>query len=414
MVRYMQNIITLKKILKEPFFYIICSLILLIVCCVDPFVPEINDRSDLLVVDGSIVKGRGLQYINISTSSAINQPEYIPVEHCTVIVSDSSGNEFNFFEISKGQYVLYIEDAQLDYDNKYKLILRIPGRGTYESRYQTLLKTPPVDSIYGIVENRYSDYTKKESLRGLQFYVDLKASDDASRFYRWKIEETWEYHAEERTDGYFDGYYLHFFSRPSESVFYCWKTKDINGLYSSSTSDLIRNEKKKIPLYYIDAASNKLWVKYCATVKQYALNEDAYNYWEQKKQEINESGGFYTTQPSQLKSNIYNINNPDEQILGYFWASSVTKKRMFFENPFYKEVESACSSYGGLFIYDKNNIQGDSVYAYYFTTPDQNILLPDPPFYIYKDHGILFTTVPRKCLDCTADGGINQKPDFWE
>ena len=31
---------------------------------------------------------------------------------------------------------------------------------------------------------------------GIQFYVDLDAPVDASRYYRWVLEETWENHAE--------------------------------------------------------------------------------------------------------------------------------------------------------------------------------------------------------------------------
>ena len=47
-------------------------------------------------------------------------------------------------------------------------------------------------------------------------------------------------------------------------------------------------------------------------------------------QQINESGGdIFEKQPFSIASNIHNINNPDEQVLGYFQVSAVNKKRIY-------------------------------------------------------------------------------------
>ena len=56
--------------------------------CVDPFGLETGEETDLLVVDGSIIKGREKQVIKISRASSIMEPEYLPVENCNVKVID--------------------------------------------------------------------------------------------------------------------------------------------------------------------------------------------------------------------------------------------------------------------------------------------------------------------------------------
>ena len=97
--------------------------------------------------------------------------------------------------------------------------------------------------------------------------------------------------------------------------------------------NLSENRIKKVPLHFVESNSPKLIVKYCATIKQYALNADAYDYWYEKERELNESGNIYTIQPSQPKSNIHNISNPDELVMGFFWVASCAAKRVFVKNP---------------------------------------------------------------------------------
>ena len=44
-----------------------------------------------------------------------------------------------------------------------------------------------------------------------------------------------------------------------------------------------------------------------------------------------DEGGLYNTQPELIHGNLYNETNPNEEILGYFYASSVKSKRIFIE-----------------------------------------------------------------------------------
>ena len=129
-------------------------------------------------------------------------------------------------------------------------------------------------------------------------------------------------------------------------------------------------------------------------VKQFALSDSAFLYWNQNQVQINESGGLYESQPAQTFSNIYKINDPDEMVLGYFWASSYKEKRIFFEGPLDRNHD--------LFNCDLLEFRLDEVFD--SVQALQNIGTPDAPRYL---------TGPIVCFDCNKSHDTNQKPAFW-
>lgn len=409
----------IEAIKNNRLISIIATLILVGASCVSPFEPDYKgDEVDLLVVDGSLIKGLDTQVITISRSSSITQSEYQPVVNCQVKIRDDVGNEFIFTEESQGKYTARIEDALLNYDNRYKLVFSTPSGEDYESGYQTLLRTAPVDSIYRSKELSYN--TASESyVNGLQFYLDLNAPDDAARYYRWQIEETWEIRAWYKIYGLYDGntITLDIHGWPSDSLYYCWNTRMASGIYTYSTNNLSHNILKKVPLHFKPYDSPELTIKYCATVRQFALNEDAYNYWHQKEIELNESGQIYTTQPNQVKSNITNINNPDEKVLGFFWASSCTIKHAFEENPFVKDPigPETCNSYG--ICTDGSEQELLNMLYELIKLSKKRGKFPDPPVYITFWINLSGSSCAALsvdgCIDCKVMGGTNKKPDYW-
>jgi hypothetical protein len=394
---------------------ILTSLVMIVLSCISPFEPNYQGENNLLVVDGSLIKGLETQVINISRSASISQTEYRPVENCQVKIMDDSENEFIFTEESKGKYVANIDDALLTYDTRYKLMFSTPAGENYESDYQILLKTAPIDSIYRFKEFHYIADSAKYS-RGLQFYVDLNAPDDATAYYRWQIEETSEIRAIYRIYGVYDGQTIKLDTHkwPSDSLYYCWNSEVAKGIYTYSTNNLSHNIVKKIPLHFKPYYSQDLTIKYCATVRQYALNEDAYYYWHQKEIELNESGQIYTTQPSQIKSNISNINDPDEKVLGFFWVSSCTKSHVFEENPFVRNPvgPESCDIYG--ICTDKE----EELVSLLYNVIKAIKRFPEPPVYItvlinpYNGDMCAYLS-NDECIDCRMMGGTNHKPDFW-
>lgn len=390
----------------------IISTTLLCTHCIVPYEPDIHGRNGLLVVDGSLIKGLETQVITISRTSVISKPEFMPVQNCHVKIMDNNGTEFEFQESSPGKYVANIDDAVLNYDMQYKLIFSTSSGDNYESDYQVLLQTCPVDSAYALVENHYSTVTESETLSGYQFYIDLNAPQDASRYYRWVLEETWTRILDNEIWGLYDGVSFKKFDR-RDSLQQCWVTEDVKGLYAASTVALSTNQMKKVPLHFVEKDSPKMNNKYCATIRQYALNPDAYEYWYEKEKELNESGNIYSIQPSQPKSNVHNLNNPGEMVMGFFWAASSSVKRVFVDPHNLRSGEAMACRYIG--VYCESQDYNDIVAALYpaFTAFAEE--LPEPPIYIAVEKSVSYhIVITPPCADCRVLGGDAHKPDFWK
>jgi hypothetical protein len=359
--------------------------------CTYPYNPPIDDYQNLLVIDGHIVKGDKIQTINISRSSPYNDPDQLPVSGCLVNVVDNTGKSFKFTESSKGVYNAAIPDDQLKYNNFYQLFVTTPDNQNYESTQEILYPGNPIDSVYYIEEPGQTAATGR--MEGIQFYCDLKAPATNTRYFRWVMEETWEYHRKYPIEVKWDQNKKVTLPRNSDTLVVCYLTMPVTGFYSTSTENLTTNEKKRIPLNYVSNQSNRLEYKYSLLLRQYSLSENAYRYFNTKKTETQESGGLYQAQPGQSFSNVVNPDNPDDKVLGYFWASSVSEKRIFATPPFKFSIFPYCYTE----LLDWSN----------------SIVYRGKKFYITTIEGAEYTA-PEKCFDCTKGGGKLKKPDFWK
>ncbi|MBN1118427.1 MAG: DUF4249 domain-containing protein [Bacteroidales bacterium] len=403
-----------KKYLKgfiRPGKYILYVFFASIVfaACIEKFDPNLSDYDNLLVIQGSIIKNDSLQTVEISRSSPMKDPQIIPVTGCYVVAEDKLGNEFVYRESNKsGEYYVHIPEEYMNYNSEFRLHVVTSDKKRYVSDYDAILESSPIDSIY-FEESSYQS-SSEYFPNGLQFFADLKAPDENTKNYRWLLQETYEYHSPYTIGAIYAKHLDSIFSpyaaaenfpevkipAPLDTLTKCWVISNVKGLYSASTQNLMTNQKKKIPLNYIDETNPKLNIRYSLLVKQYALTESSYEYWNRNKVESSESGGLYQTQPSQSKSNFRNTEDPDEVVLGYFYASSYTEKRIFYDGPFH--VPS---------------------YSFYHCRPDTfDVLFHDRDFVKLFDIDenpmkVLWATADDVCFNCTLYLGTNVKPEYW-
>lgn len=395
-------------------FSLLSSLLLLIVgSCIEEFNPKLKNAEDIIAIDGSLIKGEEIQQIFISKATDVNNPEFSPISGCTVYVTDDKGNTFNYEEQSTGIYEAEIPESALELNANYVLHVMTKEGLEFKSKPEPLLESSPIDSVYYEIESNQT--SSSISKKGLQFYVDLKTPENATRNYRWVVEETWEILTHYEIDGYYDLGTFEFplYNPISDSINLCWDTDEIREIFTSSTANLVVNEKKKIPLNYVPGTSLKLDHKYSILVKQLSLSDGAYEHWHIKYLYSKESGGLYQNQPHQSVSNIYNVDDPDEKVLGYFGASASTEYRVFFTGPlminhpecrFYIcRPEDECSIVG------KSEAVGKR-------TQKKRIFLVAAEFHpIYTDSVVVWYMIENQlCIDCTAEGGTTEKPEFWQ
>ncbi len=348
------------------------------------------------MISGNITDRPGQHIVEISRSSPYDEPKFIPVSQCEVQVEDNNGTAVSYSEYSPGLYRSILDESFLGLNKAYRLLVRTPDGQQYQSAFDSLLPGTAPDSIYYEVKTLKSTDSRVIQY-GLQFYLDVRGGNNASRNYLWKLNETFEYNSIYLIEYIWDGKSLQEFDHPNDSLYTCYRTQPVNEFHTASTRHLVTNELNKYPLNYVSNQTVKLRRKYSLLVMQYTLSNDAFLYWEKMKNQVTETGGLYEAQPSGSTGNIININDHTEQVLGYFFASQVLEKRILVKYKFDFPVKNIyCPLVTAFTVEELGN-------EFYYLI---SLLKPrSGPPYGYSH---------PSCFDCTLRGGTTKRPPYWD
>ena len=369
--------------------------LLLLSGCIKSFDPKIESKEkNKYVVSGRVTNTEGWQEVEISLTSPIGDPVFIPVSGCEVKILDNNATVFQMDEYNAGFYRVWMDKEYLTPGSSFKVIITTPGGEELVSGFDTMPKGPGLDSVYYLLQN-IPTTDPGVNQRVMQFYVDLDAVGDYSRYYKWEIEEAWEYNAAYPVEYYYDGKH-HKVIPPDYSMYTCWSSGLVKNVFTVSTKNLSQNMYKRYPLHRIDGHTSRLGILYSILVRQLALSEEAYNYWEKLRVNSNDQGGLYEKQPLNIKGNISDVKNPDKPVLGYFYAATESSRRYF-----YKDID-------GIMLDFENGCWYDTLGAGGFRAYDT---WEYPIYYFYEGFALRVLTIG--CVDCRHMGGTTEKPDFW-
>ena len=366
--------------------------------CVDPYDTEIEDNQESLVVEALVTDQPGWQVIYLSRSSPVNEKETLPETDAYVSVSDDLGRSTEFVELDQGAYHAWMNAGKLGTGITYQLHIVTSSGEVYESEPEMFAsRSPSIDSVYWEFETLgTSDRT--ESVNGIRFYLDLEAEPEQGRNFRWELVETWEYQAANLIDYYYDGI-LHEWPDPF-SYNTCWYTGKIEQIFTATTRNAESNTIKGFPLNYVSEESNRLQTRYSLQVLQYSMNDEAYDFWKRIEMQNQEGGGIYERQPGYVSGNMYNVNNLDEYVLGFFNMCPVSEKRIFVDG-----------------IAELNYPAMDCTLDTIFHPASKPTWIKIPFFLISFNPlkiGPPYGVGTHLCFDCRNAGGTIIKPEFWE
>jgi Domain of unknown function (DUF4249) len=362
--------------------------LLLLSGCREPYQPPVvKDQSNLLVVDAFLDGGDGSCAVILSRSQNVSNPKAPLMEkNANVQLEDGEGNVYTLKEMSEGNY--RVSNITVDTQLKYQLSIKTEAGKSYRSDYVEIKKTPPID-----------DVTWKATDQGLQFYVSTHDDEKKSIYYQYRFVETWAYTAPFPSNFEFQN------GVPVirlDDIYHCWKTSSSSEISIATSAKLSEDVISNFPFYLILRPSEKYLLRYSILVKQNVLTSEAYNYWQQLQKNTEKIGTLFDPQPSQVLSNIQNVDNPDEPVLGYFNAGITTEKRIFVSSSelpsgwFYRD--SPCRADTALIAdlgHHLTDILIGGLYMGESTVP----------------YGYSYTSIA--CGDCRIAGGTTTKPDFW-
>jgi hypothetical protein len=379
--------------MRIKYYLLFFFFMVMIPSCVDEYWPVLSKYENLLVVDGLITDAPGPYTVRLSFSSVVKNPKEIPCSGCQVTFYDDSGDSEMLTEEYPGTYVTSSSGIRGVPGHKYMIRIYTPEGKTYESPFQEL-KTPiGIDSVYAIVEYHQTAESYHD-LVGYQFYINTHLAEQDTNYYLWQLEETYEYTSDFTIDYIYIGHVVQF--HDFDSVYRCWKTENVYGVFTSSTIGLAEPRLVKFPLHYVDTETRRLFIRYSLFVRQLTIDKEAFRFWDEIRNLISENDMLYTKQPFQVRGNINNVEDSNEPVLGYFTVAGQSQRRVFFDRPL------------------------DAPFYFYKCEPlnDLRLVFVSPsyswPIYLTIDKNGRLAWGSNGCFDCTLSGGTTTKPDFWK
>lgn len=370
-------------------------LVLLFSNCIQEFNPPSKGYENLLVVEAFLSNGEDAFEVKLSRSIPIDTTALIPESGATINLSDDSGEIYLLVESDVSGVYVYPGDINAQIGKSYQIHIETNTGIQYESSNVTMLETPEIDSVSFRFEERPS-----AGLKGVQLYVNTHDPANDTWYYRWEWEETWQFSTPYPSYNVYENGRI--FVR-EEDINICWKSDKSTAIEFATSINLNEDIINYYPLRYVSTETDRLFWKYSINVKQYALSEESYHYWKELQKTTESLGSLFDPQPSIVVGNIYNVNDDEEVVLGFFDVSTVEEKRIFIRRSdippagfpnYYSSCVDSIVTFG--------NIPGMLENGYFLASQ----LINDFGGFEYQ-----FST--RFCIDCTLMG-TNVEPDFWE
>lgn len=380
----------MKKLSIKLYIIFYCTMIGLVTGCITPYEPEVEWINDLLVVEGAIIAPYGtnikLRRANDGWSSSYDPDKAMAT---VTLITDDGAVVATAQNSSTGEYSI-TDSIAFQPGKKYAIHILLDGK-EYQSDFVEPQITPEIDEV---------NYQYKE-----QEEVNIRVSThndnpDASRYYRWSYQEDWEIVSDyfaQYTWSYETGIRkMNQFS--PDNIHYCWGSKTSNRIILGKSDNLSENRIKDHTILSLEPFNSRFSYLYSILVKQQTLDKKAYEYFDNMRKNVEQTGGIFAPQPTEIKGNITCLSDPKEIIIGYIYATTELSYRLYIKA---EEVPGMGE------IFDcrekKTFIEGELDKAY-----GQGMAILSE-----GDKAGIYICISRRCVDCTARGGSKNKPDFW-
>lgn len=369
--------------------------------CIEEYIPpSVKIKSNrYLTVNGTLYSDDSIKSIILSRTLDAWEPDtlYALVNNAQVNIIDDMENIVTFYESEDGIYQSLFDPQ---YERTYQLHIIEESGEEYISEHVKMEITPDIDSIYWEMNN--NPVSEGEGNQGLEIMIATHDDLKRSSYYKWDWSETWEIRTPYKAYlKYVDGKVV----PTNEIPDFCWVDNSTTDIVIGNTESLSRNQIVNKVIHKIPFTHNKLHIRYSIQVRQYAMDKKAYKYWDNLKNSNETSGSLFDSQPVEIRSNIININDSQEPVMGYFDIYRIKKKRIFIDRDEIPIIRGISSGY--FHCDDPDSISLDKIEEY--TIRGYNILAA----LRFAQDTIGWVVLNQECSDCRTKGK-EFKPAFWE
>jgi hypothetical protein len=379
--------------IRRPVYIILLFALLLGYCKTAYEPPVLKAANNYLVVDGVInTAPNAVTIINVNRTRNLGDTatQGIPELHATVTIQSGSGATYPLVD-SANNGLYYSAPLTLDPALQYAIQVTTQDGRKYASEMVAPKATPPIDSLYF------------EQPSDLNIFVNTHDPSASTHYYRWDYVETWQHDAFLSTAwGVKNG--MIFAVDSTTQTTNCWTSVSSTSILLGTSVRLGQDVIDHLPIHTVKNGDIKLNTKYSLLLRQYALTEAAYNYWDLIRKTTDGLGGLFDLQPTQLVGNIHCTSDPTEPVIGFVSASTIRQRRIFIYQSLLHDWAHQALTYGC----DSTTIPR--------SVPDYRVYtFPDTLFTPWYFSGCCELVLASKiCLNCLLQGGNNIKPSYWQ
>jgi hypothetical protein len=395
--------------------------------CLEPFDATVGDNaSSILVVDGLISNKNAAHSVKLTRSVANIDEHVFPVTDALVIIEDDLGLKTALAEIDSGRYETDTCNFHGVPGRIYTLYIKTKEGEEYRSTPCLMKPSSHIDSVFIVPGKDLSSETDRQ-YNGVAVYVSGNVTSDEIKYLRWSYKEDWKFSVPFYPDEVPspDGGWEEYSSNKD-----CWKSAISSNVLLYSFNDQTGKSIIGKELYFLNSqTSDRLINRYSTLIEQYSISKEEYEFWRKLEQSTTGVGNIFGEQPFSITGNIKNINNPDEDVLGYFQVAGYTSERIYIDySQIYdlrlpiKNSFHACQV-DSFLIKELNKIAIESGTPIFKNMYDiyNRFVLNEGSFYrlaypIYNESGIVVIGLglsTQQCTDCSLSGDT-EKPDYWK
>lgn len=323
---------TLKRVIER-------IVLLLVVACIDPSQIDIPESDNILVVEGIITTDEGPYTVSLSRTAKFGSVFDGVIGRVTgalVLVRDNEGQVAEFTETLEGIYQSPT-DFRGEVGKTYTLQIETSLGARYSSLPQTIIEGPEIDSV--IVRYRRDPSADPVNfVSGVEVFSQFQDPGDQRNFFLWEIEGT---HIIRTFPERFSVPGPPRMPAPKDCCDRCWINENLLNQSNVFSDEQLNGQTITAPVGFLVDDGLRFTEKYYANVRQYSMNEEAFNFYTLIQSQVEIDGDLFDPPPARIRGNIINLDDPTEDIIGFFSAFGIQERAVFIDRDILEDSQRA-------------------------------------------------------------------------
>lgn len=320
--------------------FLLLGFIISILSCIDPYEVELEAGQTFLVVDGGFTPENSVHELNLYQTISQIARQRAPVLGAEVALVDETGKRGTYIELDEGKYELPPGIIKGETGKEYFVEIKLRTGEEYRSKLAKMPKLIKADSSY--IQYSEQDEILISGRITQRPYLEVLINTPlpvGKEDYWLKWDVTTLYSFPEIICGPLG---------PPPLICYVSGNADPQQVTLFNGERFIANRLDGFKVNEKRLTSNDFEFrgKHYFIINQQSISKETYEYWDKINRLTNQTGSIFDLIPAGIPGNVYNVNDPEEVVLGYFELSYSDIRRQFVTAnqlaPFHKFPTNAC------------------------------------------------------------------------